>query len=38
MEDVGFKEAQNLDDEAVGIIRVKNGSPLIWRKSLGSTT
>ena len=38
MENVGSKEAQNLGDEAVGIIRVGNGLVLIWRKGLGFTT
>lgn len=33
-----FEEAQSLNDEAVGIIRVRNGLALIWRKSLDSPT
>lgn len=38
VENVGSKEAQNLGDETVGIIRVGNGLSLIWKKGLGSTT
>ena len=38
VENVESEEAQNLGDEAVGIIRVGNGLALIWRKGLGFTT
>lgn len=38
MENVGSKEAQNLGDKAVGIIRVGNGLALTWKKGLGFTT